>query len=150
MKIELLDGYVGDPPSYATVGSGGIDLCSPIDFTLCPGQIIDIWSRIKVVIPEGFVGLIVPRSGKGSKGLNLKNTIGVIDSDYRGEIRYTLVNTSSVWGNDISKPLTVGAGEAILQMLIVPVKQHPIWFGTINMEDSTARGEKGFGSTDRK
>lgn len=86
-------------PAYAHEGDAGVDLCSTEDVTLRPGEWQMVGSKLSMAIPAGFAGLVVPRSGLGCKGLVLKNTIGVIDSGYRGEIGLTLYNNNPqfVW-----------------------------------------------------
>lgn len=81
-------------PQYAHEGDAGLDLCATEDVTLRPQEWKMVGSGISMAIPKGFVGLVVPRSGMGCKGLVLKNTIGVIDSTYRGEIKVPLFNNN--------------------------------------------------------
>ena len=86
-------------PAYVHEGDAGVDLCSTEDVTLYPGEWQMVGSKLSMAIPAGFVGLVVPRSGLGCKGLVLKNTIGIIDSCYRGEIGIPLFNNNPthVW-----------------------------------------------------
>ena len=131
----------GPTPVYATSGSAGIDLYAPLQedsITLESNAIHFINTGIAVSIPKGYVGLITPRSGLGTKGLVLGNLTGVIDSDYRGEIILQLWNRSDT-------TITINNLDRVAQMLIVPVVQ-PI-IKVVDELDATERGDKGFGST---
>ena len=85
--------------SYAHDGDAGLDLCATEDVTLYPGEWKMVGSGVSMAIPKGFVGLVTPRSGLGCKGLVLKNTLGIIDAGYRGEIKMPLYNNNPthVW-----------------------------------------------------
>ena len=91
--------------SYAHDGDAGLDLCATEDVTLRPQEWKMVGSGVSMAIPNGFVGLVVPRSGMGCKGLVLKNTIGVIDAGYRGEIMVPLMNNNPthVWGESLNE-----------------------------------------------
>lgn len=128
-------------PKFATAGSAAIDLVADIKepITLNRYQSEMIPSGIKVSMKPGMVALLVPRSSTGSKGYSLKNTIGVIDSDYQGEIKMNIVNTST-------DTIVVEPGMRLAQLLFlnyVPVTLHPVE----EFSTSTERGEGGFGST---
>lgn len=127
-------------PSYATDGSGALDLYANITetITIQPGGIAEIGTGIKANIPDEHLGLLCPRSGKGSKGLSLRNTIGFIDSDYHGEILAKIRNT----GDDV---LTIEPFEKFVQLAIVPVLQVAV--RVVDELPVSARGENGFGST---
>lgn len=131
-------------PTYTTSGSGAFDIYLPTDVELIIGQNNVIPLGFASAIPKGYVGLLLPRSSIGIKGISLRNTVGVIDSDYRGEWKANIVvdeQGSNSWGDSIS----FKAGDRLLQCLIVPVAQEPL-----ELEDSledTARGAGGFGST---
>ena len=130
-------------PYYATEGAAALDLHACIDenVTIAPNGRAMILTGIAVAIPEGYVGIMAVRSSMGAKnGINLANGIGVIDSDYRGELRATLHNTTDT-------PYTVQCGDRVAQLMIIPVA-HP----TLKVVDTlpeTARGTGGFGSTGR-
>lgn len=130
-------------PSYATEGSAGIDLrafCSG-DVTVAPGSLAVIPTGISVELPSGTVGIVAARSGLGVKhGVTLSNGIGVIDSDYRGEIRVGLCNVSD-------KPYTIRPGDRIAQLLVLPAAAACL-VETESLSPSE-RGEGGFGSTGR-
>ncbi len=149
LKLKALSPKIGTEiplPSYATAGSAGMDLRACIDVPLyLPGTAAGISNAalvptgIAAAIPEGYVGLVFARSGLAVKhGVTLSNCVGVIDSDYRGEIKVGLVNLSG-------KAYTIEPGERIAQMALMPVAQARI---TVAEElDDTDRGAGGFGST---
>ncbi len=131
-------------PCYATSGSAGMDLHACIDtpLTLCPGELLMIPTGIAIELPHnGLAAFIHARSGLGVKhGICLSNGVGVIDSDYRGEISVGLCNVSSM-------PYTVEPNERIAQMVIAPVAAVEIL--TTDELSETKRGDGGFGSTGR-
>ncbi len=132
-------------PSYATDGSAALDLRAALDkpVTIAPGERILVPTGIAIA-PEAdnIVAVLCARSGLSSKhGITLANGIGVIDSDYRGEISAALLNTSNL-------PYTIEAGERIAQLMFMPVL-HANLIPTDSLE-ATARGEGGFGSTGKK
>lgn len=128
-------------PTKGTSDSAGWDLATPVDLDINSEAAYMLDLNLIVVIPKGFVGLIVPRSSYGSRGLQLRNTVGVIDSDYRGSILLNL--TSSI-------PLKIKAGERIAQLMIVPCLSAGATSITVLPKDhlpTTERGSGGFGST---
>ena len=142
IKIKLTRG--AQIPKYATNGSAAVDLCAMIDspITLAPGERALIPTGIALSIPDGYVGIVAARSGLACKtGLCLSNGIGVIDSDYRGEISVGLFNSSK-------DEFTVERGERIAQLMFVPVES-AVFVSTDSL-DETERGEGGFGSTGTK
>lgn len=131
-------------PTYGSPFAAGADLYSAAEtpVTVLPGETKMIPTGLAVEIPEGFAGLIYARSGLASKkGLAPANKVGVIDSDYRGEVLVALHNHSSV-------PATVDCGERIAQLVITPFLQAD--FVVSDELDETERGAGGFGSTGRK
>lgn len=128
-------------PQRATDGSAGYDLCACTseNITIAPGETKLIPTGIALQLPEGTVGLVFGRSGLGIKhGIVPANAVGVIDSDYRGEVSVGLINHSK-------ETYTIGSGERIAQLVITPVL-------TPDIEEAgelsqTGRGEGGFGST---
>ena len=131
-------------PTYGSEFSAGADLyaCEGGDITIAPGETRLVHTGISMAIPQGFVGLIYARSGLASKrGLAPANKVGVIDSDYRGEIMVALYNHSS-------ETQTVCDGERIAQMVFTAYMGAN--FLEVDELDSTQRGEGGFGSTGRK
>ncbi len=130
-------------PTYGSACAAGADLyvCSSEEITISPGQTAVLPTGISVAIPEGHAGLVFARSSLGTKrGLAPANKVGVIDSDYRGEIKVSLLNHSP-------SPQTVLPYERVAQMVIVPVVQEP--YEEAAALDETERGAGGFGSTGR-
>ena len=122
-------------PERATATSAGADLCACIDddVVLMPGD--------RKLIPTGYGGFVFARSGLSSKfGVSLANCVGVIDSDYRGEVKISVINHSD-------EPYTVKNGERIAQLVIMPVDLCE--YGLCDELDDTERGTGGFGSTGR-
>ena len=131
-------------PTYGTEFSAGADLyaCEGGEVTIGAGETKLIHTGIAMAIPEGLVGLIYARSGLASKrGLAPANKVGVIDSDYRGEIMVALHNHGSV-------AQTVESGERIAQIVFTPYVGAD--FEVVDELDDTARGAGGFGSTGTK
>lgn len=131
-------------PTYGSAGSAGGDLynAEEKDSVIASGETVFIGTGLAVEIPEGYVGLVYARSGLAcKKGLAPANKVGVIDSDYRGEIKVALHNH----GNQAQ---TVATGERIAQLVIAPYV-FVEYEETDDLSD-TVRGEGGFGSTGRK
>ncbi len=131
-------------PTYGSEFSAGADLYAVTDgdIEISPGQTIFIPTGIAVEIPEGLVGLIFARSGLASKkGLAPANKVGVIDSDYRGQIMVAMLNH----GNEVQR---ISNGERIAQMVIAPFIKAE--FTEADELSETSRGEGGFGSTGSK
>jgi dUTP pyrophosphatase len=129
-------------PAYATSGSAGLDLSAAIDsaITIEPGQTVLIPTGLAIHLDnEKFAALILPRSGLGHKhGIVLGNLVGLIDSDYQGELMV------STW-NRGHTAFTIEPLDRIAQLVIVPVVQAT--FNLVSSFDKTARGASGFGST---
>ena len=128
-------------PTYGTAGAAGADLyaCMEEEVTIQPGETAKIHTGVSMEIPFGCVGLVFARSSMGVKrDLAPANKVGVIDSDYRGEIMVMLHNHGC-------KPQTVIPGERVAQILIVPV--FTPGFEVVDELSDTARGQGGFGST---
>lgn len=150
IQIKLLNTYV-KVPSYATPGSAGLDLQAALKeaIEIYPGENIKVGTGIAVAIPEGYVGLVMPKSGKGSNGIGIKNLTGVIDSDYRGEIIVNVWNTNKdSFRNHENCIIRINPLEQIAQLLIMPVVQAQLMV-VDEFTNSTLRGEGGFGSTDK-
>ena len=132
-------------PTYGSAGAAGADLYAlpegePI--VINPGETVLIHTGLSMAIPEGYVGLNFARSGLASKqGLAPANKVGVIDSDYRGELMVALHNHSDT-------PRTVEPGDRVAQFLIMPVITAS--FVEVDTLDDTQRGTGGFGSTGTK
>ena len=130
-------------PEYAKPGDAGVDLRSTESVTLAPGGgRALVPTGVAVAIPRGYAGFVQPRSGLALKhGVTCLNTPGLIDSDYRGELKVLLVNT------DPSEPFEVTRGERIAQLVIQAVEH--VDFVEVESLDETERGEGGFGHTGR-
>lgn len=126
-------------PTYGTEGAAGIDLYAAEKVVVYPGETVLVRTGLVFAIPTGYVGLVVPRSGLSLRtSLRQPNCVGVIDSDYRGEVHGMFENT----GDEI---ITIDSGIRFAQMVVVPFAPCDL----VESEDlgETARGEGGFGST---
>jgi dUTP pyrophosphatase len=131
----------GKPLAAATSGAAGLDIRVLEDVELKPADHRDINTGLHVEIPRDHVGIVVPRSSLGRKGLRLGNTVGIIDSDYRGEI---ILNCHC----DRNKAIRMTAGDRVAQMLILPVtKVYTQAVKSLDELTTTTRGTAGFGST---
>lgn len=130
-------------PEYAKPGDAGIDLRATEAVTLAPaGGRALVPTGIAVAIPRGYAGFIQPRSGLAFKrGVTVLNSPGLIDSDYRGELKALLINT------DPTEPFEVTRGERIAQLVIQAVEH--VDLVEVDVLDDTERGEGGFGHTGR-
>jgi len=143
LQVKILNSRIGTDfplPAYATDGSAGLDLraCLEAPLTLEPGQTVLVGTGLSVYIGNpGFAGLVLPRSGLGHKhGIVLGNLVGLIDSDYQGELMI------SCWNRGAST-FTIQPGERIAQYVLVPVIQAELT--VVSDFQSTARGGGGFG-----
>lgn len=137
MNVRLSDG--AELPRYAHDGDAGLDLRITHDVTLEPGARATVGTGLAVEIPQGCVGLVFPRSGLASKhGITLSNSVGVIDSGYRGEIGATLLNQSD-------ETTTLDAGASVCQLIVMPFV--PCELVPCEELTETERGAAGFGST---
>lgn len=139
MEIKILNESV--KPFYATDGAAAFDLFNAEDdFVLAPNEIRKTLTGISVYIEDrNLCGLIVPRSGLGSRGIILANTVGLIDSDYQGEIIVCL------WNRGQDKQI-ITSKMRIAQMIILPVF-HPNFKVVEQFSNETTRGTGGFGSS---
>ena len=147
LKIKALSPKIGTEvplPKFATAGAACMDLCACIDapVTLEAGARALIPTGIAIALPSAdYVALVFARSGLGIKqGVCLSNGVGVIDSDYRGEIGVGLVNLGQ-------SAYTVQPGDRIAQLMVTPVVQPTVV--QVSALDDTDRGAGGFGSTGR-
>ncbi|MDF1636019.1 dUTP diphosphatase [Alcanivorax jadensis] len=147
LQYRVLDTRLGDTiplPHYATDGSAGLDLRAMVKepLTLEPGQTELLPTGMAIHISDpGYAGMILPRSGLGHKhGIVLGNLVGLIDSDYQGELMV------SCW-NRGNQPFTVEPGERIAQLVIVPVMQ--VQLEQVETFTNTERGSGGFGHSGR-
>jgi dUTP pyrophosphatase len=146
IDVKVLDPRLADQlPAYATPGSAGLDLraCLDTPLTLAPNawQLVPTGLAIHLADP-GFAAMILPRSGLGHKhGIVLGNLVGLIDSDYQGQLMVSAWNRSTV-------PFTIEPLERIAQLVIVPVVQAQFNL-VIEFDQSSERGVGGYGSTGR-
>ena len=147
IQVMMLDPRVGAAlplPSYATEGSAGMDLraCLDAPLTLAPGQAELVPTGIAIHIADpALAAVLLPRSGLGLKhGVVLGNLVGLVDSDYQGQLMVSLWNRGR-------EPFTVEPGERIAQMVIVPVVRAR--FEVVESFAGSARGAGGFGHTGR-
>ncbi len=143
IDLKVLDARMAEYlPRYATPGSAGLDLRALLDepVTIAPGETRLVRTGLAIHIANpGFAALILPRSGLGhKKGIVLGNLVGLIDSDYQGELMI------STW-NRGSEPFTLEPFERLAQLMVVPVVQPD--FRVVDEFDASERGEGGFGST---
>ena len=143
IDVKLLDERLkSHPPAYATEGAAGLDLraCLPAPITLHPGETTLVPSGLAIHLADaGLAAMVLPRSGLGHKhGIVLGNLVGLIDSDYQGQIFV------SVWNRGRAS-FTIQPMERIAQLVVVPVLQ--VGFNVVDEFDASARGAEGFGST---
>lgn len=137
--IQLLDETL-EAPSYAHPGDAGLDLRAAEDGVLEPFERALVSCGFAVAIPEGFAGLVIPRSGLAAKhGISIVNAPGLVDSGYRGEIKVVLVNL------DPHESFSFKKGDRIAQMMIVATPT--ITLHNIQELPSSDRGTQGFGSS---
>ncbi len=127
-------------PSYANPSDAGMDMHSMEDYVLKPGERKTFPLGFSAEFPQGYVAHVWDKSGLAGK-FGIKTMAGVIDSGYRGEYKVVLLNTSNV-NYEIKK------GDKIAQLVLVQIEQARI-LETKNLEESTSRGQDGFGSTGR-
>ena len=145
LQVKILNSRIGDDiplPSYSTPGSAGMDLRACLDesLNLAPTETSLIPTGIAIFVADpGYAALILPRSGLGHKhGIVLGNLVGLIDSDYQGELMI------SAWSRGASH-FTIEPGDRIAQLVVVPVQQ--VEFSVVSEFSSTDRGAGGFGSS---
>ena len=143
IDVKILDSRLRDnPPHYATPGSAGPDLraCIEMPLEIIPGQTTLVRTGMAIHLADpGLAAMILPRSGLGHKhGIVLGNLVGLIDSDYQGELMV------SVW-NRGCETFMLNPLDRIAQLVVVPVLQ--VGFNVVEEFDTSKRGEGGFGST---
>ena len=137
--IKALPGFV---PEYAKPGDAGADLKSTVSLNLAAGERALVTTGVSIALPNGFVGLVHPRSGLALKhGITVLNSPGTIDSGYRGEIMVTLINTSA-------EDFKINVGDRIAQLLIQNIEKAN--FIEVLELPGSQRGVDGFGSSGRK
>lgn len=142
IPITLLDPEM-PLPSYAHVGDAGVDLRSRVEMLIPAGERALVPTGIAIAIPDGYVGLVHPRSGLAIKhGISMVNTPGTIDAGYRGEIQVILIN------HDRSEGFAISRFDRIAQLLIQRVER--VEFDQVDDLPASDRGEGGFGSSGRR
>lgn len=140
MNIPVVLDAPGQLPTYARAGDAGADLRCTHDVTIQPGERVLVGTGVRVALPDGYVGLVTPRSGLAARaGLSIVNSPGVIDSGYRGEVLVCLVNL------DPREPVELSAGDRVAQLLVMPFVTAS--FTPVDALDETERGSGGYGST---
>lgn len=129
-------------PTRATIGSAGYDLyaCLDSNVSISRGQLLKIPCGFAIETPPGFCSFIFPRSGLATKyGISLANAVGVVDSDYRGELQVCLTRTSD------GDPYVIHNGDRIAQLVVMKVES--LNFVSVSQLSDSDRGQGGFGST---
>ena len=139
LKIKIKKIADAKTPSYAHKGDSGVDLYAAEDYTLKPMERKMVSTGIRIAIPHGYEAQVRPKSGLAVEhGISHANSVGTIDSGYRGEIKVPLINFSD-------RPYKIEKGKKIGQMVFAKVEEAV--FEETDELDSTSRGEGGFGST---
>lgn len=127
-------------PRYAKPGDAGLDVRSSVDVVIKPGERCVVPCGFRIALPEGYAGLMVPRSGLAARcGITIVNAPGLIDSGYRGELKVILLNT------DAHESFSITKGDRIAQLVIIHVPT--VTLIEAPQLDETVRGESGFGSS---
>jgi dUTP pyrophosphatase len=142
MKIPLLLLDAASPvPDHSHPGDGGVDLHARESVAIDPGGRVAMPTGVAVAVPEGFAGLVTPRSGLALRhGITVLNAPGLVDSGYRGEIKVVLANLSD-------ESYRVERGDRIAQLVVVAVAVQE--YELVDVLPDSVRGEGGFGSTGR-
>lgn len=128
------------PPSYEHPGDAGADLRTTVDVDLAPGERALVPTGIGLALPEGYVGLVHPRSGLALRhGLSIVNAPGTVDAGYRGEVKVLLVNT------DAREPVRLRRGDRVAQLVVQRVERAR--FVEVADLPASPRGAGGYGST---
>lgn len=137
--LPVLVGPGGALPEYASAGAAGADLCASEALVIPPGGRAAVPTALRLEIPPGHVGLVWPRSGLAVRH-GIDTLAGVIDSDYRGELKVVLVNHGD-------QPFAIAAGDRVAQLLLQHFERAS--FRSVADLADTQRGQEGFGSTGR-
>lgn len=167
IEIKILDAefyykvdetFFGDKspslPEYATVGAAAMDLYCTKDYTITPGSRTKISTGIAISINDPNVAaVILPRSGLGTRGLVLANTVGLIDSDYQGELLISAWNSNQLVTNRLKTEanwttnfIHIKAGDRVAQLMFIPIIR-PSFLVVDEFSTNSTRGSGGFGST---
>jgi dUTP diphosphatase len=129
-------------PERAHAGDAGVDLRSTVDLVLAPGERATVPTGIAIAIPEGYAGLVLPRSGLAARhGVSIVNAPGLIDAGYRGEVKVIAINL------DPNDPFEVRRGDKIAQLVVTPIAA--VAWRDVDELPASARGAAGFGSSGR-
>jgi dUTP pyrophosphatase len=144
VRVERIDRpqvlVTGEPPRYQNPGDAGMDLEAAKTLTLQPGERTLVPTGISLALPQGYVGLVTPRSGLALKhGISMVNAPGVIDAGYRGEIGVIL------WNTDSTDAFTIHSGDRIGQLLVMRIAEAQMV--QVDSLPGSTRGVAGFGST---
>lgn len=140
MSTAITVPVVGPTPVFAHPDDAGADLAAAEAVVLGPGERCTIGTGVRVALPSGTVGFVVPRSGLAHRhGLTIVNAPGTIDAGYRGEIRVVLLNT------DRESSYRIEVGDRIAQLVVLQLPS--VEFVPVDGLDAAERGEAGFGST---
>ena len=146
VKTKLSRLYSHYPrPKYATPGSAGLDLRADIagEMSISPGKTTMVGTGVSIWLDDpGYTAIALPRSGLGTRGLILGNVVGLVDSDYQGEVMLSLWNRTD-------RPITIQQGQEVAQLVIVPVVRAEFDVMDDFGDVVTERGAGGFGSTGR-
>lgn len=137
-RIPVTLGPRGKLPQYKTKGAAGADLSASETVLIPPRTYVMVPTGVSISLPHNTVGLLFARSGLASKGLALANGVGVIDSDYRGEIKVCMYNMNEY-------PFEIQVGDRVAQLAVMSCHQFN-WLAVTGL-DATDRGSGGFGST---
>ncbi len=139
VQVRRLD-PAAEVPAYAHPGDAGADLVTTVDVRLEPGERALVPTGIAVALPQGFVGLVHPRSGLAARcGVSIVNSPGTVDAGYRGEVKVALVNL------DPREPVVLSRGDRIAQLVVQRVEEAR--FVEVDELPESARGTGGHGST---
>ncbi len=142
IPIKILNPKAAPPAQAYGDGDAGADLASVEELTLKPGERALVATGIAVAIPKGYAGFVQPRSGLAARfGITLTNSPGLIDSNYRGEIKIIIQNTGA-------DDFRIGVGDRIAQLVILPIEHAD--FESVDELPSSDRGSGGFGSSGKK
>lgn len=146
VRIKIIDNRLAQTgyPFKGSEQAAGIDLCACIytPVELFPGEVMQITTGISVELDEDTVGLLLPRSGKGVKGLVLANNVGVIDADYRGIVIAACLNRNAAG----MRPIEIKPLDRIAQLVVVPLVEQRV--EVVDELTKTERGSHGLGSRD--
>jgi dUTP pyrophosphatase len=141
IRVQRIGNHALEVPRRHSALAAGMDLQIPTSWIVYPGERTLVPTGWAWEIPDGYVGLIRDRSGLALKGLSVR--AGVVDADYRGEVKVLLVN-------EVNDEIRLEAGDRVAQMIVLPIWKSPVAFGgTIEADElsTTQRQSKGFGST---